>query len=156
MSIGSILLIIALIIMLLLYLLRPFLTPNPLNETRTSHQKLLAQKEQLLDQIRTLDFDHTTSKIPAEVYQSQRDHLISQAALIAQQLDSHSINSDDIEVEIETAVAQLRSPQPQGTQTTTLPKKQSSRFCPQCGQAIDEGDKFCATCGHQLVEAIGN
>ena len=149
MTIGSILLTIALIIVLLLYLLRPFLTPSLTNQPPTPKQKLLAEKEQLLDQIHALDFDHTTNKIPEEAYQKQRYHLIRQAALITQQLDSQAANPADIEIAIETAVAQLRSPQQPQT------KSQSAHFCPQCGQATDEGDKFCAACGHQLAEAIG-
>lgn len=149
MTTGSILLTIALIIVLLLYLLRPFLTPSTSSHTTTPRQKLLAEKEQLLNQIRALDFDHTTGKIPDDVYQAQRPRLIQQTALILQQLDSHAADHTDIEVAIETAVAHLRQhATPPDTNT------QHGRFCPQCGQPTDTGDKFCTACGHQLMEVM--
>ncbi len=151
MTTGSILLTIALIIVLLLYLLRPFLIASTLSEKQTVQQQLLAQKEQLIDQIRALDFDQITNKIPEEVYQAQRYHLIRQAALVTQQLDSYTADPADIETAIETAVARLRH-QPQASPPSN---GQPSRFCPQCGQATDANDKFCAACGHQLQEAIG-
>ena len=149
MTIGSILLAIALLIVLLLFLLRPFLTPSTTSEPMTSEQKLLFQKEKLLDQIRALDFDQNTGKIPAEIYQAQRSHLIHEAALVLQQLDSQAADPTDIEAAIEaaieTAVAHLRQASSNG----------KGEFCPQCGRPIDPDDKFCATCGHQLVEVIG-
>ena len=147
MTVGSILLIVALFIVLLLYLLRPFLTPSSNDEPPTSRQKLMAQKEQLFSEIRALDFDHTTGKIPDDAYQSQRYHLIQEAALILQQLDSQVADPTDIEVAIETAVAHLRH----------IPSSNGKlgHFCPQCGQPTDASDKFCAACGHQLAEGIG-
>lgn len=146
MTVGSILLIVALLIVLLLYLLRPFLIPSSNNEPPTSQQKLRTRKEQLFSQLRALDFDHTTGKIPEDAYQSQRYHLIQEAALTLQQLDSQVADPTDIEVAIETAVAQLRHiPSSNG---------KSGHFCAQCGQPTDASDKFCAACGHQLVEVI--
>lgn len=145
MTIGSILLAIALLIVLLLFLLRPFLIPSPTLEPITSQQKLLAHKENLLDQIRALDFDHNTGKIPDEIYQAQRSYLIQEAALVLQQLDSQTADPSNIEAAIETAVAQLRQTSNNG----------QGNFCAHCGEAIDPRDKFCAACGHQLVEVVG-
>ena len=159
MTIGSTLLTIALIIMLLLYLLRPFLTPTTANQPTTPRQKLLADKEKLLDHIRALDFDHTTGKIPDEVYQAQRYHFIREAAVITQQLDSHTVDPANIETAIETAVARLRQQQPPTTITPTPappPNGKPGQFCPQCGQRTAAHDKFCASCGHKLQEVMNN
>lgn len=145
MTTGSILLAIALFIVLLLYLLRPFLKLSSTDEPATPQQKLLAQKEQLLDQIRALDFDHTTGKIHKSTYQEQRHILIHKAALVLQQLDRQIPDSTDIETAIERAIAQLRQTSSNG----------QGNSCPHCGQPADLGDKFCSVCGHQLVEAIG-
>jgi hypothetical protein len=144
MTTGSILLAIALLILLLLFLLRPFLIPSSTIEPITPQQRLLAQKENLLDQIRALDFDHNTGKIPDEIYQPQRSHLIREAAALLQQLDSQTADSGDLEAAIETAVAQLRQTSSNG----------QGNFCPHCGETIDPHDKFCAACGHQLVEVM--
>ena len=29
-----------------------------------------------------------------------------------------------------------------------------NRFCPNCGQKVDAGEKFCANCGYQLSEDV--
>ena len=155
MTTGSILLTIALIIVLLLYLLRPFLTTTAINQPNTPRQKLLAEKEMLLDKIRALDFDHTTGKIPDDAYQPQRYHLVQEAALISQQLDSYETDPDSIETAIETAVAHLRH-NPPTTPTPIKTNSQPGRFCPQCGQPTDANDKFCASCGHKLHEVLSN
>lgn len=146
MTTGSILLAIALLIVLLLYLLRPFLTSSSTNQPINPQRKLLAEKEQLLNQIRALDFDHSTGKIPDEIYQAQRSHLVRQSALILQELDSHTADfTPDIEAAIETAVARLRHTSSNG----------QGNFCPHCGESADPDDKFCAACGYQLGEVIG-
>jgi hypothetical protein len=145
MTTGSILLAIALFMVLLLYLLRPFLTPSPANEPIKPQQRLLAEKERVLDQIRALDFDYTAGKIPDDIYQAQRSHLIHEAAHVLQQLDNQTAAPTDIEAAIETAVARLRQISSNG----------QGEFCPQCGRSTDPNDKFCAACGHQLVEVIG-
>jgi hypothetical protein len=70
---------------------------------------------------------------------------------------------DDI---IEARLREIRrrsppSPQPGGKQTSTpAPRpsgqKQSKRlFCPKCGQAYGEGDRFCTGCGTALKPGGG-
>ncbi len=144
MTTGSILLAIALLVILLLYLLRPFLISQPA-PTGLPQQSLQAQKEALLDDIRALDFDHEMGKVPDDDYETKRSQLVLQAARVLQQLDQQTAVSD-IDVEIETAVAQLR-------QIPTAPSP--SDYCPQCGEAIAEEDNFCAACGQQLEEVNG-
>jgi zinc-ribbon domain len=47
---------------------------------------------------------------------------------------------------------ELRMNSPAATQDASQPEPQSTkRFCPQCGQPVDAGDRFCAHCGHQLT-----
>lgn len=161
---GSILLGLALILLVALYILRPFLAPSthttrPL--TASQRQKLLARKEALLNRIRDLDFDHETGKIPAAEHQQQRLILLNEAAAILRQLDQSATagsgtapSPDD---EIEAAIARLRqertaSPLPDRATTTTTARNGHSqiKFCPQCGKPTDPDDRFCAYCGHAL------
>ncbi len=142
MTTGSLLLGFALFLVVLLFLARPFLAVQGQTAVSpTPRQQLLAQKASLLDDIHALDFDHETGKVPTAVYQPQRQQLIETAAVILQQLDQLATTPDyqQRDAEIEAAIAKLR-------QTRTP----SAHFCPQCGQPIHAGDKFCAACGHQI------
>ena len=151
MTTGSILLTTALLIVLLLYLVRPFFTPTTTTEQLTARQKLLSQKDRLLDQIRALDFDHTTGKLPDDVYEPQRAHLVREAAVVLQKLEATTMDpADDMETAIETAVAHLRqSPRP----TTAKAAARPGGYCSQCGEPLAADDNFCAVCGHKVREA---
>jgi rubrerythrin len=176
MTIGSILLSLALLVLVGLFILQPVLLPEERKQRRRSQrQMLLAQKAALLEEVRALDFDHDTGKIPSEVYEPQRAELIALAADVLQKLDAlgapaagettavsptASSATDEIEQaiarlrqtqahEIELAVAQLRQ-QPAAAKTA-VPANGKTNFCPQCGRPVDAADKFCAACGHPLV-----
>jgi hypothetical protein len=154
MTTGSILLTIALLIVLLLYVVRPFFASTTITEQQTSRQKLLAQKDSLLEQIHTLDFYHTTGKLPDDVYDPQRAHLVREAAVVLQKLEATTMDSvDDVETAIETAVARLRHSPPQ-TPTRTVKTPNPGGYCSQCGEPIAADDNFCAVCGHKVREAV--
>ena len=79
MDIGSIFLILALLILVALFVSRPFisrsqetvsLTLDPQDHERSS---LLAERDRLLNALQELDFDATLGKIPEEDYPAQRE-----------------------------------------------------------------------------------
>jgi hypothetical protein len=180
MSIGSILLGLALLALVGLFVSRPLLEARSSRGRRvTLRQSLLVQKEAILIQIRTLDFDFETGKIPEEDYQHQRAAYLAEAVEIVKQLDElesaretaatatadavptapESGKRADIDAQIEAAIARQReeakpeSPAPvQEARPSAKPTAQNGRagYCPQCGKAIDGSDKFCSHCGHQL------
>jgi hypothetical protein len=169
MTIGTIFAGLALLILVGLILARPFLMSSgqrPRNgQARGPRQVLLAQKEALLRQVRELDFEHETGKLPDEVYQPQRAQLIAETTAVLQQLDDLADGEletpseapvPDVEAEIEAAVARLRQTRAKTTTAKATVTKAAGTtngkggFCPQCGQPVDRGDKFCATCGHKL------
>lgn len=155
-TIGSFLLALALLLVLALFLARPFFDPayrsREDGETVSERDALLKQKETLLESIRALDFEHETGKVPTEVYELQRSDLVAQTATVLHQLDDMDAPAADAEViaDIEAAVRDLRRKRPTARVAT--------QFCPQCGQPVDNNDRFCASCGHQLqplqVEAV--
>ena len=148
MTAGSILLGIALLLLVVLFLARPFLRDywQPPAISTTPYDALLAEKEALLDQIRVLDFDHETGKMPTAVYQPQRQKLIGEAAIVLEQMDSLNATTG-LDAEIEAAIAGHRQVVPQ-------PEPDSAaRYCPNCGQLTDTTDNFCAACGHKLKAA---
>ena len=158
MAIGSILLGMALLVLVGLFLARPFLRPQEKVAVLTEQQLLLEEKETLLDQIQALDFDHETGKIPTELHTHQRAQLVEQATAVLQELDGADgtpvVNrtadeATDIDIEIEAAIARMRR-QPAPKRIVPASNGQA-RFCPQCGNGIDPGDKFCAHCGTNLT-----
>jgi hypothetical protein len=82
MAIGSILLGVALLVLLALFIARPFFSPPEKEVALTEQQLLLNEKEALLDQIQLLDFDHDTGKLPTELHAFQRERLVEQATAV--------------------------------------------------------------------------
>ena len=54
----------------------------------TPYDDLLTQKEALMEQIRALEFDHDTGKLPDEEYNEHRADLVQQAADVLRQIDA--------------------------------------------------------------------
>lgn len=128
-------------------------------------QALLVHKEALLEEIRTLDFDLETGKIPAEAHAAQRAELVAETAEALKQLDALPQETAPAPsatlAEIEAAIAQRRAAAAarpvngaQEQPATAVAPNGQSKFCSQCGQPVKPGDKFCAACGHQLITAV--
>lgn len=150
MTIGSILLGLALLLGVLLYLAQPFLRRETATKShQTKRQQLLDQKEASMTQIMSLDFDFETGKVPEALYQQQRRELIAEAAVLMEQLDRLP-KAEALDAEIEAAVAQLRAHVP----ALAVSANGHHRFCPECGTAVDANDKFCANCGQKLAAPI--
>lgn len=147
-TIGSILLGLALLIIVALFLLRPFFNAPPQAKTLSRRQELLLQKEATLEAIRALDFDHDTGKLPDAEYEQQRTILMRDAAATLKALDEMPAGpaDEDVYVQIEAAVSLIRE---QRAASGGVP----AHFCANCGQSLDANDKFCAHCG-QPVYAV--
>ena len=146
----------------------------------TPYQALIAQKEAILVQIRSLDFDYDTGIMNEADYQRQREEFMVEAEDIYRRLDEIEERGDiaepvtaglsagstaDFESEIEAAIALRRSqpatPAPESNQPITKVPESSqpqpaanngkSKYCPECGRPTDPDDKFCANCGHKLL-----
>ncbi len=155
----------SLLILVGLFLSRPFVAaPARERRQRRGRHSLLVEKNVLLEQIRTLDFEHETGKLPTDVYEAQREALVQETAVLLQKLDAAPISNGkaaNMDTKIEAAIAQMRGRQPVAAAATAaaavapVPTATKSRsgggFCPQCGSPADQGDKFCSTCGHKLV-----
>ena len=120
-TLGSVLLGVALLVVVLLYLARPFAVPED-EEARLDREEvdsLVLRRDALLRQIRELDEDMEAAKVAPEMYQARRPQLVKQAALLTQQLDAHgyidgspaAATATDVDAEMEAAVRQLRTPQ---------------------------------------------
>ena len=145
-TIGSILLGLAILVLLVLFLVRPFFRPQPQQEETTGRKRqLLARKAAYLETIRTLDFDHDTGKLPDEEYEQQRALLMSEAAAVIKALDElpQDPQSDDVFAQIEAAVNKIK-------QQRAVSSGAPANFCASCGHRLDAGDRFCASCGQPV------
>ncbi len=159
---GAILLGIALLVLVLLVVGRPFLLRRTQEAQPTTREALQAQKEAYLQQIVDLDFDHETGKVPDAAYQQERQQLLIQAALILRQLDTLSnghkrveegvatVATADPEAQIEQAILALRQQRSTSTRPSLPPNGGSQAYCPNCGRAVKAADNFCRSCGHSL------
>lgn len=147
-AIGSILLGLALLIVVGLFLLRPFFKAPPQAAMVGKRQELLLRKEASLEAIRALDFDHDTGKLPDEEYEQQRTALMRDAALTLKALDKMPAGQadEDVYAQIVAAVSLIR-------QQRAASAGSPAHFCTNCGQSLDASDKFCAHCG-QPVYAV--
>ena len=100
----------------------------------------------------------TPAKLPDDVYTSQRQVLVTEAAQVLQALDQ-SYQEDEVDSAIEDAIATRRevavpaaTARPASPVAAPEPSGQArGKFCPKCGQPSEPADNFCAFCGHQLA-----
>ena len=117
MDIGSILLILALLVLVGLFISRPLIERKEVKITSADvkeeheHSTLLAERDRTLDSLEELDFDYTLGKIPEEDYPAQRNALIQRGAYILHELDKYEEVSPEEQAEerFESAIAARRT-----------------------------------------------
>ena len=177
MDIGSILLILALLIPVVLFIARPFFEPHMAEMEGLTQledhdlSSLLAERDRILNALQELEFDQVLGKIPSEDYPQQRAGLVQRGAEILRKLDQIQVISDgpgDAVERVEAVVAQRRadaSQQPGPLQPVLAADddlevalaqrrrqrhEKSAGFCPQCGGPVQKSDLFCPKCGAVL------
>lgn len=103
MTTGSLLIGIALLLIVGLFVARPFLVPSPPPEVVTEREMFEAEKEALLARIRALDFDVETGKQATEEWEGEREFLMQKATEVLKQLDE----AEDTDAAIEAAIAKI-------------------------------------------------
>jgi hypothetical protein len=170
MDIGSIFLILAVLIPVVIFIARPLLERKATAVTVEEHDysALLAERDRVLTALQELEFDHTLGKIPEEEYPTQRASLMRYGAEILRQIDEYEGLPDETAVddrleaaiasrkaattavidpddELEVIIAARRREQKSNGQSKT------GGFCPQCGNCVRENDRFCPKCGEALA-----
>lgn len=168
MDIGSILLILGLLLLVALYISQPLMKRSAINTRSADHETsaLLAERDRIINTLQELDFDHTLGKIPEEIYPAQRAALLQRGAAVLQKIDVllGATGQEEASARLEAAVETQR-PDAKESQTGILEddelealiarrrrerKSRSIGFCPQCGNPLQQADKFCPKCGAAL------
>lgn len=170
MDIGALFLTLAVTTLVAMYLAQPFLerrtTIVSAEESELSH--LLAERDRYINALKELDFDYDMGKVPEEEYPTQRASLLKKGTEALRKIDEYKgAKATNAEDRLEAVIAARRA---DATETDVVPeaaptmnaddeiesliaarrakrKAKSSGFCPNCGHAILETDKFCTNCG---------
>ncbi len=149
MDIGSILAGLALTLLTVAFVAIPLIQHRgrDVTETERLSSELQAGRDRVLSSLQELEMDFNTGKILEEDYQDQRQALMKEGAGILRRIDvlkaggDVSPKGDEIDDEIEAAIAQIRSDKENG----------DGGFCPSCGSEVKAGDLFCIRCGNTLA-----
>jgi hypothetical protein len=123
MELGSIFLILALLVVVIVFISRPlFEEKTQVNRSSISSEEhdassLMAERDQILDAIQELDFDYALGKIPESDYPQQRKMLLDRGVETLRNLDSISEHpasgetglSKDIDAALEAAIHARRA-----------------------------------------------
>lgn len=123
--IGSLFLILALLLLVLLFITQPFLhrrsrvsidASNAQQKSEHERSSLLAERDRVLTALQELDFDNALGKVPEDEFPLQRAELLKTGADVLRRLDSLQpqislAGSQEVSIEdrIESAVAARRA-----------------------------------------------
>ncbi|HSB66083.1 MAG TPA: zinc-ribbon domain-containing protein [Anaerolineales bacterium] len=176
MDIGSIFLILALFIPVILFILRPIFERSllPVAQPGQDISTLMAERDHIIAIIKELDDDYNLGKIPVEEYPSQRQALLQNGADILRKIDIHQ--SIDTNLPMEDRLEAVILAHRQNLEANLIPKKngnavppvpddeleqkiasrrrtmqgRSVGFCPKCGRPVQDLDRYCPHCGATL------
>jgi hypothetical protein len=178
MELGSIFLIFAILIPVVLFIGLPLFerSSTRIKVVDQEFSALLAERDQVVATIQELDDDYALGKIPEDTYPMQRSALLTTGVEILRQIDTHQIAPADqaIEDRLEEAILTRK----QMLETSPMTSKRSGNavppvpddeleqriasrrrelndraggFCPKCGRPVHASDRFCPKCGATLA-----
>lgn len=153
MDLGSLLIIIAMLVLVIAFVYRPIQSKQYSSVSQEEQQisELLARRDQVLDALVELEFDQRMGKVPDEVFSVQRSNLVSSGAEILRKLDKYDIAKIEGNLTggpdpLEAMIAERRS-------LRSNEDKEKNNYCFNCGEATDLDDLFCANCGADLTKS---
>ncbi len=172
MELGAIILTLAVTLLAVGFIARPFFEKRKFGVISAEEHELsslLAERDRLITALQELDFDNTLGKIPAEDYPTQRAGLMQKAAIAIRRLDELQPRglAGDAESRIEAVIAARRADAAAVNEPVSAAisdeelesiisarrserKEKSGGFCPKCGKPVLRSDKFCPSCGKSI------
>jgi hypothetical protein len=154
--------------------------PTPVLVEDDRLTELLLRKEQVLSQIKELEFDYRVGKLDEEDFQRFDQRLRRQAVGVLQQIEEIAPESAGLDATLEAEIQKRRLVKPEEVATapavdagieaeiarrrrvaaaaaaqpapTNGSGEGPTRFCTECGNAVSPQHKFCANCGASLPE----
>jgi rubrerythrin len=132
------------------YILLPLWRPAPAATATqiSSAETLPERRDNLLRQLKELEFDQSMGKLDPSDYEQMRAELSSETSAVLAQLESSTSTDDvshlstrnlDFEAELEIQIARARRRLTSGVD--------DSWRCSECGRQMAGSDRFCASCG---------
>ncbi len=134
---------------------RPYLAPLPEAEA-LSVEQLRADRERLRAQVRELDADFETGKLPRDEYERLRARRLQQIEGVTRRIrelerleeavaepSATPPDPEDVDRELERRIAERKR----------LLAELEARSCPTCGTPTETEDRFCRRCGAALAPA---
>jgi rubrerythrin len=164
MEIGAIFLLLIVLVIVFLFVARPFVGKVK-RSTDKGHElsSLLAEQDRVLTALQELDFDNLLGKIPAEEYPLQRQELLGKGTAVMRRLDElQDMKPGSAEARQKAAGVYRQADAAKRTVLSDedledlIAKRRSSRkektggFCPHCGKPVLLSDRFCPSCGKPL------
>ena len=180
MDIGSLLVILALLLLVGFFISRPLLERKELKITSQDiledheHSALLAERDRILTSLEELDFDYAVGKIPAEDYPILRRALVQKGADVLRALDQYEneVPEQEFETRLETAITARRTiPEQVNVQTagddpyeeSSLPARALNQIhaddeiealiAARRRQRSDKSAGFCPQCGNVVTQS---
>ncbi len=172
MELGALFLILALLVLVGLFVSRPFMESRrsfAISAQEHELSSLMAERDRLITALQELDFDHVLGKIPAEDYPNMRAALLGQAADVLRLIDEiqpQETAMPNAETRVESAIAARRADASRAKSPDSAPteddmedliaarraqrKEKSGGFCPNCGKPVLRSDRFCPSCGKSV------
>lgn len=172
MDIGAIFLLLAVCLLTVLFVARPFMERRRTTTVSADEQELstlMAERDRLITALQELDFDHALGKIPMEDYPIMRADLLQRAADVLRRIDTFQPQNSattDAESRVEAVIATRRADaavQKNENQAVTdddveemivahraAHREKTGGFCPKCGKPVLRTDRFCPHCGKAI------
>jgi hypothetical protein len=159
MELGTLLLLLAVLLLVILFVARPLARVRALGIPASQEiSAALAERERILNALQELDFDHDLGKVPAEEYPVQRALLVQKGAAVLRRLDELQVAPPVPEADLAKVSLAARRPTELSDEEVedlvakrrTARRDRTAGFCPKCGRAVLQSDLFCPTCGTAL------